>query len=211
VHLAAPAGGQVRPGPAIIPAVLPPLLIVRGQAQTALDQSPAMAYSLVVWRPLPDDAVYDDVAATTPALRTLADKVNWLISAARPADRAPYSNAEVAALIREATGEPVTGTAISKLRTGQAANPPQRLIAALAQFFGVLPDFFFDGYHGDQAGLTQEQAEMLALIRAARITPADFRVLLELSPEARQLLLGFITAAARDQAQHHDTLGEPAP
>ena len=66
----------------------------------------------------------------------------------------------------------------------------------MAQFFGVPPDFFFDGYDGDQAGLTQEQAEMLALIRAARITPADLRVLLELNPEARQLLAGFVTAAA---------------
>jgi transcriptional regulator with XRE-family HTH domain len=160
---------------------------------------------------MPDDAAHDDVQATTPALRTLADKVNWLISAARPADRGPYSNAGVAALIRAATGEPVTGTAIKKLRSGQAANPHQRLIAAMAQFFGVPPDFFFDDYDGDQARLTQEQAEMLAIIRAAGITPANLRVLLELSPEARQLLLGFVTAAARDQDRHHDAPGEPAP
>ena len=160
---------------------------------------------------MPDDAAHDDVTGTTPALRTLADKVNWLISAARPAGRGPYSDAEVAALIRTATGEPVTGTAIGKLRNGQAANPPQRLIGAIAQFFGVPPDFFFDGYDGDQAGLTQEQAEMLALIRAARITPADLRVLLELNPEARQLLAGFVTAAARDGARHRDAPSEPAP
>jgi transcriptional regulator with XRE-family HTH domain len=160
---------------------------------------------------MPDDAAHDAVQATTPAGRTLADKVNWLISAARPAGRGPYSNAEVAALIREATGEPVTGTAISRLRNGQAANPHQRLIAAMAQFFGVPPDFFFDGYDDDQAGLTPEQAEMLALVRAARITPTDLRVILELNPEARQLLLGFVTAAARDGARHRDAPGEPAP
>jgi transcriptional regulator with XRE-family HTH domain len=160
---------------------------------------------------MPDDAVYDDVQATMPAPRTLAGKVNWLISAARPAGRGPYSDAEVAALIREATGEPVTGTAITKLRSGQAANPPQRLIAAMAQFSGVPPDFFFDGYDDDQASLTQEQAEMLAIIRASGITPAKLRVLLELNPEARRLLLGFITAAARDQARHRDAPGEPPP
>jgi transcriptional regulator with XRE-family HTH domain len=157
---------------------------------------------------MPDDAARDDVQATTPALRTLADKVNWLISAARPAGRGPYSDAEVAALIREATGEPVTGTAITKLPAGQAANPHQRLIAAMAQFFGVPPDFFFGGYDGDQAGLTQEQAEMLALIRASGITPADLRILLELNPEVRQLLAGFVTAAARDQARHRDAPGD---
>jgi ESX-1-secreted protein regulator len=160
---------------------------------------------------MPDDAARDDVQAATLALRTLADKVNWLISAARPAGRGPYSDAEVAALIREATGEPVTGTAIGKLRSGQDANPPQRLIAAMAQFFGVPPDFFFGGSDGNRAGLTPEQAELLAIIRASGIPLADLRVLLELNPQARQLLLGFITAAARDQARHRDPPGEPAP
>jgi len=161
---------------------------------------------------MPEDAAHDDVTAATPALRTLADKLNWLISAARPAGRGPYSNAEVAALIRQATGEPVTGTAISTLRTGQAANPHQRLIAAMARFFGVPPDFFFDSYHDDQAmSPTREQAEMLALIRGAGITPAELRVLMGLSPQALQLLAGFVTAAARDQAPHRDGPGEPAP
>jgi transcriptional regulator with XRE-family HTH domain len=161
---------------------------------------------------MPDDAAHDDVTAATPALRTLADKVNWLIFTARPAGRGPYSDAEVAALIRKATGEPVTGTAISKLRSGQAANPHQRLIGAMARFFGAPPDFFFDGFDGDQAmSLIQEQVEMLALIRGAGITLAELRVLLGLSPQARQLLADFVTAAARDQARHRDGPGEPAP
>jgi transcriptional regulator with XRE-family HTH domain len=153
---------------------------------------------------MPDDAARDDVQATTPAGRTLADRVNRLISAARPAGRGSYNDAEVAALIREATGEPVTGTAITKLRSGQDANPHQRLIAAMPQFFGVPPDFFFGGYDGDQAGLTPEQAKILAIIRGAGITPADLRVLLELNPEALQLLAGFVTAAASDGSRHRD-------
>jgi transcriptional regulator with XRE-family HTH domain len=161
---------------------------------------------------MPDDAAHDDVTAATPAPRTLAAKVNWLIWTARPAGRGPYSNAEVAALIRKATGEPVTGTTISKLRSGQAANPHQRLIGAMARFFGVPPDFFFDHYDGDQAmSLTREQAEMLALIRAADIPPAELGVLLGLSPEALHLLVDFVSAAARDQARHRDVPGEPAP
>jgi transcriptional regulator with XRE-family HTH domain len=160
---------------------------------------------------MPDDAAHDDVKATMPPPRTLAGKVNWLISTAHPADRGPYSNAEVAALIRKATGEPVTGTTIRKLRNGQAANPYKRLTGAMARFFGVPPDFFFDGYDDDQASLIQEQAEMLAIIRAAGITPAKLRVLLGLSPEARQLIPGFVTAAARDQTRHRDAPGEPPP
>jgi transcriptional regulator with XRE-family HTH domain len=160
---------------------------------------------------MPDDAAHDDAQAATPALRTLADKVNWLISTECPAGRGPYSDTEVAALIRTATGEPVTGTAISKLRSGQAANPHKRLIDAMAQFFKVPPGFFFDDYGGDPAGLTPEQAETLALIRAAGITTADLRVLLELNPRAWQLLLDFVTTVARDQDRHRDAPGEPAP
>ena len=52
---------------------------------------------------------------------------------------------------------------------------------------------------------------MLAIIRAADITPAKLRVLLGLSPEARQLILDFVTVAARDEARHRDAPGEPAP
>ena len=80
----------------------------------------------------------------------------------------------------------------------------------MAQFFEVPPDFFFDHYDRDQASLTPEQAELLALLRGAGTTPAEFRVLLRPSPHARQLLAGFVTAASRDQARHHDS-PEPAP
>jgi len=39
-----------------------------------------------------------------PDLRSLADKVNWLIDRARPAGRGSWSNAEVAGLIERTTG-----------------------------------------------------------------------------------------------------------
>ncbi len=67
---------------------------------------------------MPGEAAHG--AKSTPPLRTLADKVNWLISTAHPADRGPCSNAEVAALIRKTTGERVSHTTIWKLRNGQA-------------------------------------------------------------------------------------------
>ncbi len=62
-----------------------------------------------------------------PTLRSLADKVNWLIDRARPAGRGPCSNAEVADLIERTTGERVSYTTIWKLRNGQAANPQMKL------------------------------------------------------------------------------------
>ncbi len=45
-----------------------------------------------------------------------------------------------------------------------------KLIAALARTFGVHPGFFFDDFDENQAGLLHEQAELLALIRDARIS-----------------------------------------
>jgi hypothetical protein len=54
-----------------------------------------------------------------PTLRSLADKVNWLVDRARPAGRGPCSNAEAADLIERTTGERVSYTTIWKLRNGR--------------------------------------------------------------------------------------------
>ena len=147
----------------------------------------------------------DDVTAgekSVPALRTLADKVNWLIDRAHPVGRGPFSNNEVAALIRDVTGEDVSYTTIWKLRNGQAQNPQKRLIEALARTFGVPPAFFFDDY-SEQAGLLQEQVELLALVRDARISSAQLRAILELNPQARQAVADLVAATARDDARRH--------
>jgi len=139
--------------------------------------------------------------AAEPALRTLADKVNWLIDRACPAGRGPYTNAELAALIERTTGEKVSYTTVWKLRNGQAANPQMKLIAALARTFGVPPGFFFDDSGEHQAGLLHEQVELLALVRHARVSSSQLRVILELSPEARQAVIDLIvTLTARDEA-----------
>ena len=83
-----------------------------------------------------------------PGLRSLAEKVRWLIETAHPADRGPYSIAEVCFLIHKATGEQVSHTTIWKLANGQSQNPSKRLIELLARTFGVPPAFFFDDYDG---------------------------------------------------------------
>lgn len=134
---------------------------------------------------------------STPVLRTLADKVNWLIDRAQPAGRGLFSNNEVAVLIKEATGEEISYTTIWKLRNGQAQNPQKRLIEALARTFGVPPAFFFDDYD-EQASLLQEQVELLALVRDADISSAQLRAFLELSPQVRQAIINLVQATARD-------------
>jgi transcriptional regulator with XRE-family HTH domain len=140
-------------------------------------------------------------AERRPALRTLADKVNWLIERAHPAGRGPYSNNEVAELIKGVTGEEVSYTTIWKLRNGQAKNPQMRLIEALAKTFGVPPAFFFDDYDEKQAGLLQEQVELLALIRDAHINTAQLRTILSLSDEARQAVADLIEVTARNKTR----------
>lgn len=137
-----------------------------------------------------------------PRLRSLADKVNWLIERAHPAGRGPYSNTEVIALIKKVTGEQFSHTTIWKLRNGQAANPQMRLIEALAKTFGVPPAFFFDDYDDEQAGLLREQVELLAMIRDAGITSAQLRALLQLTPGARQAIADLIEHTARSEDQH---------
>ena len=149
---------------------------------------------------MPDEATAGE--ESTPALHTLADKVNWLIDRAHPAGRGSFSNNEIAALIKDATGEDVSYTTVWKLRNGQAQNPQKRLIEALAKTFGVPPAFFFDDYD-DQAGMLKEQVELLALVRDARISSAQLRAILELSPQARQAIVSLVEATARDDPRRH--------
>jgi transcriptional regulator with XRE-family HTH domain len=145
-----------------------------------------------------DTARADDPGS--PPLRTLADKVSWLIDRAHPAGRGPYSNAEVIALIEKVTGEQFSHTTIWKLRNGQAANPQMRLIEALARTFGVPPAFFFSDYDDEQAGLLREQVELLALVRDTGVTSAQLRALLQLSPGARQAVADLIEHTAQTEA-----------
>jgi transcriptional regulator with XRE-family HTH domain len=94
--------------------------------------------------------------AGRPVLKTLADKVNWLIEQARPADGGPLSNADVCRLILKVTGEEVSVTTVWKLRSGQQGNPQMRVVQALATTFGVGPAFFFEAYDEDKLGLLQD-------------------------------------------------------
>jgi transcriptional regulator with XRE-family HTH domain len=132
-------------------------------------------------------------AEAEPALRSLADKVNWLIDKARPTGRGPYTNAELAGLIERTTGERVSYTTIWKLRNGQAANPQMKLVEAMARTFGVPPGFFFNDFDDGQAGLLHEQVELLALVRNARVSSAQLRVILGWSTEIRQAVIHLIS------------------
>ena len=138
--------------------------------------------------------------AGEPPLRTLKDKVNWLIDSAHPVGRGPYTNQEVADLVTRATGEQVSYTTIWKLRNGQAQNPQKRLIEALARTFGVPPAFFFDDYDQQAAGLLREQVELLALVRDSGISAVQLRAIAGLPEAAREAVISLIEATARAES-----------
>jgi transcriptional regulator with XRE-family HTH domain len=130
--------------------------------------------------------------ANNPELRTLADKVSWLVEHAHPAGRGPFSIGEVCFLIHTVTGEQISHTTIWKLRNGQQKNPQMRVIDALARTFGVEAGFLVDDDY-DQAKVRpmQEQAELIALVRGADITAGEFRSLFGLDgkPTAGELIV----------------------
>ena len=134
-------------------------------------------------------------------LKTLADKVNWILDKAHPAGRGRFSDAEVCFKIHAATGEQISTTTIWKLRNGQLTNPQLRVIEALAKTFGVPAGFFLDDYDEDKLGLWREQVELLALIRDAGITAAEFRAFLGMDAEGRKAVAGLIERTARDSTQ----------
>ena len=135
---------------------------------------------------------------------TLADKVDWLIEQARPADGSPLSNSDVCRMIYDATREEVSVTTIWKLRTGKQTNPQLRVLQALATTFGVDPAYFFEAYDEGELGLLQEQVELLALVKSAGITSAELRTILGLDSAGRQALAGLIGRAVRAEAQDDD-------
>src|SRR5215469_2065540 len=147
---------------------------------------------------MPDEAA---PGGARPALKTLADKLNWLIEQAHPADRGPLSNADVCRLILRVTDEEVSVTTIWKLRNGQQTNPQMRVIQALATTFGAEPAFFFEDYDKDKLGLLQDQVELLALVRDAGITSAEFRAILGMDATGRSALASLIWRAAHAEAQ----------
>lgn len=85
------------------------------------------------------------MASEKPAPGSFADRLNHLFATVYPKGEGPYSNPDVAKAINAAAGEQViTSAYIWQLRKGQKDNPTRRHIAALAEFFGVEPNYFFE-------------------------------------------------------------------
>lgn len=129
-----------------------------------------------------------------PELQTLADKLNHLFATIYPAGRGPYTNAEVEEGVRAAGGS-ISEQYLYLLRNGRRDNPTYKHLEALARFFDVPVQYFFDDTFADRyaaelrllAALRDGQVRRLAL-RAATVSPEALNAIaavLEQLPETQ--------------------------
>jgi transcriptional regulator with XRE-family HTH domain len=148
---------------------------------------------------MPDEA--GQGSRGVPPLETLADKISWLMERANPGGQGPLSAQDVSYLMLEVAGEKYSPNAVWRLATGDQANPGYRVIRALAKVFGVEPGFFFDDYDEQKLGLVKEQVELLALVRDAKITSVQFRALMGMDAEGREMFADMIRRVAIAEAR----------
>ncbi|MEV7925436.1 helix-turn-helix domain-containing protein [Kitasatospora sp. NPDC088779] len=98
---------------------------------------------------------------------SIASRLNHLFATVHPADRAPYTNPEVAQAINEKAGHQVLGpTYLWQLRKGKRTDPTHSRLTAIADFFGVSPLYF---YEEETAQRTNEQLRLAGALRNASI------------------------------------------
>ena len=120
---------------------------------------------------------------TDPPEGSISQRLDLLFRHAHPDGRAPYSVEEVASALTE-KGHKVGSSYIYQLRNGQKNNPTADRLQALATFFQVPINYFFE---------QQSTEEVIAALELARVMrkhdlkiPA-FRVLDQLSAEQRRV------------------------
>ncbi|HEX5741871.1 MAG TPA: helix-turn-helix domain-containing protein [Pilimelia sp.] len=125
--------------------------------------------------------------------RTLAEKLDHLLSVVHPPGRGPYTYEEVARAIRARGGPTISAAYLWQLRKGQRTNPTKQHLEALAGFFGVPPAYFFDDA---RTTALDDQVEFLRAMRDREVRDVALRTL-ELSPEARRSVITIIGELGR--------------
>ena len=124
----------------------------------------------------------------------LAEKLNHLFaSVPAPTRSGLYSNDSAAHALEE-RGITVSGVHISHLRSGRRNNPSARLLAALAELFGVPIGYFFDTTMEDRinteldalTALKDSRAKSL-MLRAQGVSPESMEHLEGILERIRQI------------------------
>lgn len=112
-----------------------------------------------------------------------AERLNTLFSTVHPPGRKPHTNAEVADALA-AHGHQISKPYISQLRSGQRTNPSDETVAALARFFKVKPDYFFNDIY---AAKVDHDLELLTQLQGYGLRRLSSRAF-DLSEESQNLL-----------------------
>lgn len=136
--------------------------------------------------------VTGDVTGGDDGLPRLAEQLNHLFATVpRSAGSSrPHSN-ETAAKALQHYGIRVTGHHLGHLRAGRRASPSARLLAAIAQLFGVPIAYFFD------EDLEREVNQQLATLVAARDTRLQTLMMRGVSPESLGQVEGILEQIRR--------------
>lgn len=98
-----------------------------------------------------------------PRGRSLAEKLEHLLSVTAPAGQKAPSNEEVATAINIAAGEKtISATYVWQLRTGRKTNPTMRHLEALAQYCGVSAAYFLSD---EESVKIDEQFALLNMLK----------------------------------------------
>lgn len=112
-----------------------------------------------------------------------AARLNNLFNTVHPPGRKPHTNAEVADALA-GTGHQISKPYISQLRSGQRTNPSDDTVAALARFFKVKPDYFFNDIYAAEIDNDLELVTRLQGYGLRRLSTRAF----DLSEESQNLL-----------------------
>lgn len=135
---------------------------------------------------------------------TFAGRLDHLFNMVHPPGRGPHSLNEVVRAINEEGIAKISPSYLSQLRTGRATNPSAAHVAALARFFHVRIDYFFDDAYADAL---DQDLENLAALRDAGVRRIATRTF-DLSPDSRDTVSSLIESLRRAEGL---SVGEASP
>ena len=128
-------------------------------------------------------------------------RLNRLFELVHPLGCGPFSSSEVAdAITATTTTVSISRPYMSQLRTGQRSAPSPKVVAALADFFRVRPQFFTDDHY-----YTRIERELAATVSVESEQVREIaRRAAELSLHSRNELLAFV-----EQLWQREHRGDP--
>jgi hypothetical protein len=149
----------------------------------------------------------------------IASRLDLLFRTVHPADRGPYSIAEVVKAINASGDATISVGYLWQLRKGHGDNPTYKHLLVLSRFFGVSPMYFFpeeDAARGavpaDAALALKDDAVREIALRAAALSERSLQVIRDNDhqrPRPGHVAAGHPaphTATSRDREERHTQL-----